>query len=107
MLFLSHEFKEEVIATRATQTWDKTAERGPSELRKYLEGGLDLALCEASRPGAERVLDEWQEAHIVAMICSKVPEGSSRWSLSLIVKEAIGRGYVESINASKRTGSLP
>jgi hypothetical protein len=32
------------------------------------------------------------------MICSKAPEGFSRWSLSLIVKEATERGYVESIS---------
>ena len=66
--------------------------------KKYLEGGLELALYEAARPGAERILDDKQEARVVAMICSKAPEGFSRWSLSLIVKEAQKRGIVDSIS---------
>jgi transposase len=66
--------------------------------KKYLEGGLELALYEAPRPGAEKVLDARQESRIVAMICAKAPKGFSRWSLSLIVKEAINRGIVDSIS---------
>jgi len=66
--------------------------------KKYLEGGLELALYELQRAGVEKTFDEKQEARIVAMICSKCPKGYSRWSLSLIVKEAINRGFVESIS---------
>jgi putative transposase len=94
-LQLYDEGKSSPECAEALGIGEETARR---TAKKYLEGGLDLALYEASRPGAERVLDEKQEARIIAMICSKAPEGSSRWSLSLIVKEAIGRGYVESIS---------
>ncbi len=67
-------------------------------LRRYEEGGLPRALHEAPRPGGERLLDQRAEARIIAMVCSKPPEGFSRWSLSLIVNETIARGIIGSIS---------
>jgi transposase len=67
--------------------------------KKYLTEGLERALTELPRPGGVRVLDEKQEARIIAMICAKPPKGHARWSISLIVTEAVKRGLVESISA--------
>ncbi len=66
--------------------------------KRYEEGGLDFALYEMERAKAEPLLDAKQEARIVAMVCSKAPEGFSRWSLSLIVREAIGRGICDTVS---------
>lgn len=66
--------------------------------KKYIEGGLEFALYELPRGAPEKALNEKQESRIVAMICSKSPEGFSRWSLSLIVKEAMKRKIVETIS---------
>ena len=65
---------------------------------RYLENDLETALYELPRAGVAKTINDKQEARIVAMICSKTPEGFARWSLSLIVKEAINRGIVETIS---------
>jgi transposase len=66
--------------------------------QRYNEGGVEHAIYDRPRPGAERVLDARQEAAVVAMVCSKPPNGFARWSISLATKEAIQRGIVESVS---------
>ncbi len=66
--------------------------------RRYAEGGLQRALYDLPRPGAEPLLDQRQEARIVAMVCSKAPDGLARWSISLIAKEAVSRGIVPTVS---------
>src|SRR5207245_9524429 len=44
------------------------------EVRKrYEQGGLERALYDRPRPGAEPALDAWQEQGIIAMVCSTAP----------------------------------
>ena len=62
--------------------------------RRYQEGGLDRALYEKSRPGKKRLLDSSTEQRIVAMVCGAAPAGRARWSVRLIVEEAIKRKIV-------------
>lgn len=57
----------------------------------YVEGGLSLALYEKPRPGKQRALDTTQSQRIVAMVCSPPPEGRARWTVRLIVEEAVKR----------------
>jgi len=59
--------------------------------RRYEEGGLAQALYEKPRPGKQRVLDASQSQRIIAMVCSRPPEGRARWSVRLIVEEAVKR----------------
>jgi len=68
--------------------------------KRYNLGSLETAIYDRQRPGAERLLDAKQETRIVAMICSKAPEGFARWSISLIAKEAINRGIVDTVSDS-------
>jgi transposase len=58
---------------------------------RYVEGGLSLALYEKPRPGKQRALDTTQSQRIVAMVCSPPPEGRARWTVRLIVEEAVKR----------------
>jgi len=67
---------------------------------RYLEEGLDGALYERERPGAERVLEERESNEIIAMVCSEPPEGYARWSIRLITEEAKKR---EIANVSRET----
>ena len=62
--------------------------------RRYQAGGLDGALYEKSRPGKARLLDSSTEQRIVAMVCGAAPTGRARWSVRLIVEEAIQRKIV-------------
>lgn len=68
--------------------------------QRYNSGGLHFAIYDKPRPGGERVLSAKQEAAIVAMVCSKAPEGFARWSISLIAKEAVHRKIVEVVSDS-------
>lgn len=62
--------------------------------RRYQQGGLERALYERQRPGAEPVLDESQKQRLIAMVCSNPPEGRARWTIRLIAGEAVKRKLV-------------
>jgi putative transposase len=70
----------------------------PQAIRKvghrYQQGGLERALYEKERPGAAEVLDESQKQRIIAMVCSDPPEGRARWTVRLVVEEAVKRKLV-------------
>jgi len=61
---------------------------------RYQQGGLARALYEKERPGAAEVLDESQKQHIIAMVCSDPPVGRARWTVRLVVAEAVKRRLV-------------
>ena len=62
--------------------------------RRYQKGGLEQALYERPRPGAAEVLDESQKQRLIAMVCSSPPEGRARWTVRLVVEEAVKRKLV-------------
>lgn len=57
--------------------------------KRFVEHGLTEALTEGSRPGMPRKLDGNQEALLIALACSKPPEGCCRWTLNLIADRFI------------------
>jgi transposase len=57
--------------------------------RRFVEEGLEQALSEGRRPGAERKLAAKEEALLVATACSKPPAGRARWTLSLLADEMV------------------
>ena len=65
--------------------------------KRYLSLGLERALYEESRPGADRVLSQRESQHIIAMVCGPPPEGRALWSTSLIAQEAIKRGLCKRV----------
>jgi transposase len=76
----------------------KTSETTPRNIaHRYLAEGLERALYEAPRPGAERALTERQSQQIVAQVCGPPPEGRDRWTVRLIAEEAKLRGIVDTI----------
>src|SRR4051812_17291935 len=52
--------------------------------KRFAEEGLHAALYEIARPGAARVLDGAQEAHLVALACSTPPDGRTEWTMQLL-----------------------
>jgi transposase len=52
--------------------------------RRFVEGGLDYALNDAKRPGGNRKLSPKDHATLVALACSKPPDGRGRWTLKLL-----------------------
>jgi transposase len=52
--------------------------------RRFVEGNLELALSEETRPGAPRKLSGKETALLVATACSGPPKGRKRWTLKLL-----------------------
>jgi putative transposase len=61
---------------------------------RYEEGGLERALYEKQRPGADTLLEDSEKQRIIAMVCSHPPEGFARWTVRLVAEEAIKRRLV-------------
>lgn len=65
--------------------------------KRYLAGGLAMALTDEPRPKPAPKLDSAASAAIIAMVCGPAPEGRARWTVALIAKEAKKRGIVDTI----------
>jgi len=63
-------------------------------IRRYQRGGLESALYERQRPGAAAVLDDSDKQRIIAMVCSDPPQGRARWTVRLVVEEAVKRKLI-------------
>ncbi len=57
--------------------------------RRCVEEGVEQALTERPRPGARRLLNGKQEAHLVALACSAPPAGQVCWTMQLLANELI------------------
>jgi len=66
--------------------------------QRFVEGGLDNALNEKKRPGAQRKLDGKQEAYLIATACSKTPTGHQEWTLRMLADKVVEWGWVASIS---------
>jgi transposase len=66
--------------------------------QRFVEEGLERALSELPRPGAERKLGVVDESLLVAVACSKPPDGRSRWTLQLLADEMVRLTEHESVS---------
>lgn len=57
--------------------------------QRFVEHGLERALNEAPRPGAERKLNVTDESLLIAVTCSKPAAGRARWTLQLLADEMV------------------
>ena len=89
-------WKDEQIATAlgvTTRTIQHVRQR-------CVEEGLEAALERKKREGSPtpRILDGEKEARLVAICCSKPPEGRTRWTLKLLSDRLVELEVVESIS---------
>jgi putative transposase len=83
-----------VTAPRVAQSVPLTA-KGIRELaHRYNKSGLDRALYDKQRPGANQIMNTSQKQRIVAMVCSQPPQGRARWTVRLVAQEAVRRKLV-------------
>jgi transposase len=66
--------------------------------RRFVEDGMEAALADKPRPGAPPKMDGKQEAMIVALACSEVPDGQARWSVRLLARRAVELEVVEAVS---------
>ncbi len=82
--------------------------------KRFVLESLDVALNgrKGSRIYAKKVDGDF-EAHLVALSCSKPPEGFARWSLRLLADKVVELEYIDSISHEtirrilKKTKSSP
>ena len=86
-----------VSAPRISSVIPLTAQAIRNVGHRYEQGGLERALYEKARPGAAEALDDGQKQRIIAMVCSDPPEGRARWTVRLVVEEAVKRRLVRRV----------
>lgn len=67
--------------------------------KRFVEDGLDVALN--GRKGSriyKKKADGDFEAHLIALSCSKPPEGFARWSLRLLADQVVELNYIDNIS---------
>jgi transposase len=67
--------------------------------KQFVEDGFEAAL-ERRRPRRQylRKLDGDGEAHLIALACSKAPEGRSRWTLRLLADRMVALEQVDHLS---------
>jgi transposase len=81
--------------------------------KRFLQAGLEAALKEKPRPGAQPRLDPRAEAYLVALACSQPPEGRQQWTMQLLADRLVELQVVPTISDEtvrrtlKKTTSSP
>jgi len=65
---------------------------------RFCEAGIEAALEDEAPAEREPLLTEQQEGHVVALACSKPPDGRERWTLELLTERLIADGVVDRIS---------
>ncbi len=94
-LLLPEEGKSDVAIAQALHLGRATVER---TRQRFCQEGLEAALGERPRPGAEPKLDAKQQAHLIALACSAPPQGQERWTLRLLADRMVTLEHVEAIS---------
>jgi transposase len=63
--------------------------------QRYVEGGIEAALNDKSRPGGQAKLDGHQQAFVVALACSDTPDGQERWSMQMLADKLVELDVVD------------
>ena len=66
--------------------------------RRCVEEGLEVALRDRPRPGAQRKLDGKQEAFLIALACSTPPEGRKGWTMQLLADKLVELCVVDGVS---------
>jgi len=65
---------------------------------RFLEGGVDAVLTDQVQARRHQALTGEQQAHLIAIACSPVPDGHDHWTLRLLAGKAVELGFVEHIS---------
>lgn len=71
------------------QALDVSASRVAKTRQRCVEEGVEAALKDRPRPGQPCKLSDRQAAHLIAVACSKAPEGHERWTLRLLADKVV------------------
>ena len=94
-LLLASEGRTDEAIASALQIGTTTVER---TRRRFVEEGLEAALRERPRPGAPPKLGPKEQAFVVALACTKPPEGRLRWTMQLLSDRVVELAVVPAIS---------
>lgn len=78
------------------QITTKTVERLK---QRFIEEGFEACIDRKPYPEVKEIKTDGDfEAHLVAMSCSKAPDGYTRWSLRMLADKMIELAYVDSVS---------
>jgi len=109
LLLAAEDERDEDIA-KALRIGVSTVER---TRRRFVEEGVEASLRERPRPGARSKLGPKEQAYVVALACTKPPEGRHRWTMQLLADRVVELELVPDITDEairlllKRTSSSP
>jgi len=64
--------------------------------KRFVLEGFEAALGRKNRTNYRRKIDGKAEAHLIALTCSKVPDGYDRWTLRLLAEKLVELKIVDS-----------
>jgi transposase len=68
--------------------------------KRYREGGVEGVLKDKVQPKRRRALSGAEEALVVALACSPVPDGHDHWTLRMLRDKLVELKVVETISAA-------
>ena len=80
---------------------------------RFAQGGVDAVVRHKRQVRYRQALSGSQQAHLIAVSCSSVPDGHDHWTLRMLAGKAVELGFVEHISPEtirallKRTNSSP
>ncbi len=67
--------------------------------QRFVEEGLESTICRKPRSRIKpNKVDGEREAHLIAICCSKPPEGRSRWTLKLLADKMVSMEIMENVS---------
>lgn len=83
-----------------SQAFDITVQTVERVRRQLVEDGLEAVLSRRDYrlKTPRRKIDGDVEAHLVALVCSKAPEGRARWTLRLLADSLVELGFVPDVS---------
>jgi hypothetical protein len=66
--------------------------------RRFEEGGVDAVVRHTRQVRYRQALSGSQQAHLIAISCSPVPDGHDHWTLRMLAGKAVELGFVERIS---------
>ena len=67
--------------------------------QRFVEEGFEACIDRKSYPEIKEVKTDGEfEAHLIAISCSKVPEGYTRWSLRMLADKMVELKYIDNIS---------
>jgi len=95
ILLLSNQQKG---VTEITETLGVSRNTTLNIRKRYVEEGLPSVLSDKPRSGQPIKYTEKHVAEVIALACSSSPDGSKRWSLSLLAEELRKKEGFETVN---------